>query len=92
MILFFLIVLGFCDDLGFVDDVLDLGGVEAEVVEHPVEEVEAVLRVRRADAHPEAEREVVLGLVVHEHLLRQRRLAVAPVSHHEVIRDIVRNV
>jgi hypothetical protein len=29
---------------------------------------------------------------VHEHLLRQRRLAVAPVSHHEVIRDIVRNV
>ena len=68
---------GVSDDAGLVDDLLDLVGVEAEVVEHPVEEVEAVLRVRRADAHPQAEREVVLGLVVHEHLLRQRRLAAA---------------
>uniref|UniRef100_A0A8R7THI0 Uncharacterized protein n=1 Tax=Triticum urartu TaxID=4572 RepID=A0A8R7THI0_TRIUA len=74
-----LVLVGGCldDHVGLVDDVLHLGGVEAEVVEHPVEEVEPVLVVRRAHANPEPEREGVLDPVVDEHLLRQRRLAAA---------------
>jgi hypothetical protein len=68
-----------------VDDVLHLVGVEAEVVEHAVEEAKlhlvllllVIVRRRRADAHPEAEREGVLDAVVDEHLLGQRRLAAA---------------